>query len=57
MLTIVSRNPALVCSVNAVPTCVRAVWSVTRAENCAESATIGEPPDDGEAEQRQSDAP
>src|SRR5205823_3546096 len=43
MLTIVNRNPALVCSVSAVPTWVRGVYSVTRAENCAESATTVKP--------------
>ncbi len=43
MLTIVNRNPALVCSVSAVPTWVRGVCSLTSAENCAESATTVKP--------------
>ena len=41
--TIVNRKPAQVCSVSAVPTCVRALCSVTSAENCAESATTVKP--------------
>ena len=43
MLAIVSRKPALVCSVRAVPTCVRGLYSLTSAENCAESATTLKP--------------
>ena len=43
MLTIVSRKPAQVCSVSAVPTCVRGLYSATSAENCAESATTENP--------------
>src|SRR5882762_5221858 len=39
MVAHVSRNPRLVCSVNAVPTYSRGASSLTAAENCAESAT------------------
>ena len=43
-LTIVSRKPAQVCSVSAVPTCVASGCTrVTSAENCAESATTAKP--------------
>src|SRR4051794_13068159 len=57
MLTIVSRNPALVCSVSAVPTCVRGVCSVTSAENCAESATAVKPQTIARANRSGSGAP
>src|SRR6266550_1095013 len=43
MVTHVSRNPRLVCRVNAVPTYSRGASSLTAAENCAESATIVTP--------------
>ena len=57
MLTIVSRNPALVCRVSAVPTCVRGVCSVTSAENCAESATTVKPQTTASTSSTQSGAP
>src|SRR5262249_47561113 len=43
MLAIVRRNPALTCSVSAVPTWVRGLFSAISAENCAESATALNP--------------
>ena len=57
MLTIVSRKPTEVCSVRAVPTWVRTLYSVTSAENCAESATTENPQTDANRKSRSVGAP
>ena len=45
MLTIVNKKPAQVWSVSAVPTCVRAQYSLTSAENCGGVGNDGKAPD------------